>query len=119
MVVGWTKAFPFFTETRKRSYSLFSRNPGRKTAVHFSWHRALRLRVQSRRWAALLPAVIGFDPPLAQSLRARHAGHRSTLGHLGRLLVWASILAAVTLLTAGVWWLLPLCLPVSFALRLH
>lgn len=119
MVVGWTKAFPFFTETRKRAYSLFSRNFGRKTAPHFSWQRALRLRVQSRRWVAVLPAVIGFGPPLAQSPRARHASHRSTIGHLGRLLAWAGILAVVTLLMAGVWWLLPLCLPVSFALRLH
>ncbi len=32
------RAFPFFTETRKRSDSLLSRNSGRKTAAHFSWN---------------------------------------------------------------------------------
>ncbi|QAZ47364.1 hypothetical protein C1M53_20220 [Mesorhizobium sp. Pch-S] len=34
---GWPRAFPFFTETPKRSTSLFLRNSGRKTAAHFSW----------------------------------------------------------------------------------
>ncbi|MDQ0330851.1 hypothetical protein QFZ88_003178 [Mesorhizobium sp. YL-MeA3-2017] len=38
---------------------------------------------------------------------------------MANLLVWTGVLAALSLLTAGVWWLLPMCLPVSFALRLQ
>jgi hypothetical protein len=29
------RAFPLFSESRKRSISLFPRNPGRRTAAHF------------------------------------------------------------------------------------
>ena len=36
-VVG-TRAFPFFSESRKCSISLFLRNSGRKTATHFCWN---------------------------------------------------------------------------------
>lgn len=77
----------------------------------------IRTRARSRRCAAALPAVAG--PSLAQSDRVRSSGHRSTAGRLGRLLAWTGVFAAVALPTAGIWWLLALCLPVSFALRLH
>lgn len=77
----------------------------------------IRVRARSRRWAAVLPVVDGFGLSLAQSDRSRR--DRSTAEHLGRLLAWACVLASATLLTAGVWWLLPSWLPVSFAFRLH
>ncbi len=79
----------------------------------------IRVRARSRRWTAALSAVSGFGLYLAQSAGGLDAGDRSMAGHLARLLAWAGVLAAVTLLTAGVWWLLPLCLPVSFVLRLQ
>lgn len=77
----------------------------------------IRVRGRSRRWAAVLPVVAGFGLSLAQSEQSRDG--RTTAGHLARLLAWAGVLAAVTLLTASVWWLLPSWLPISFALRLH
>lgn len=77
----------------------------------------IRVRAQSRRWATILPIVAGSGLSLAQSDRSR--GDRSTAGCLGRLLAWTGVLVTVALLTAGVWWLLPSWLPVSFALRLH
>jgi hypothetical protein len=65
----------------------------------------------------VLSAISGFCLSLAQSDRSR--GDRSTAEHLGRLLAWACVLATVTLLTAGIWWLLPSWLPVSFTFRLY
>ncbi|RVE89830.1 hypothetical protein CN212_16645 [Sinorhizobium meliloti] len=32
------RAFPLFSESRKRSSPLFCRNSGRKTAAHFYWN---------------------------------------------------------------------------------
>lgn len=79
----------------------------------------IRVRVQSRQWATTLPAVAGSGLALAQSRQGWGSGSRSTAGCLGRLLAWAGMLAMASLLTVGVWWLLPSYLPISFALRLH
>lgn len=79
----------------------------------------IRARAQSRRRVVALPAMIGFGLSLAQSDRARNIGGRSSAENLGTLLAWGGVLAAISVLTVGVWWLLPSWLAVSFALRLH
>ena len=83
----------------------------------FGW--TIRACAHSRRWVMAWPIVTGFGASLAQWVPARDFGRRSKEGHLANLLVWTGVLAALSLLTAGVWWLLPMCLPVSFALRLQ